>query len=136
MNFLFSILVFLSSGIALAEESVVDPLVELAPCFKDIPGLADFSDMPELLLKVLPFFLVLLLLFRALAAGLLLFAKKTETKADDKVAQAMTTAANLIAKGLSLVASVSMPKAVLMAKAEKIALKEMGSDKTKTPGVG
>lgn len=137
-NSLILFALFLFSGIALAQEVPVqqaEMALELPVCIEEFSGV-DFSNLPEVALKVLPFFLAALVLLRALAAGLLVIAKKTETKGDDKAAQVITTIANLMAKGLSLVASLSMPKGVLMAKAEKIAIKEMGSGKAKGPGVG
>lgn len=123
-----SLFIFLNlSTIAVAQEA------DLSTCLESVSGDVHLENLPEILIKVLPAFLLALLLMRTIAAIMFKIAAKTETKADDKIAQAISTIASLMARLLSIVGSISMPKAALMEKAEKIALKELNNDNKPDP---
>lgn len=122
--FMLSILFFINQAtVAVAQDA------DLSTCLTSVSGDLRLDHLPEIFLKVLPAFLLALLLLRTIAAIMFMIAAKTETKADDKIAQAISTVASLMARLLSIVGSISMPKAALMEKAEKIAIKELNSDK-------
>ena len=131
---IIGILFFLS----LAQVGVAQEAFDLSTCPSSVGGDLSFDNFPEIFLKVLPAFLLTLLLMRVIAAIMFNIAEKTETKADDKVAQVISTIASWMARLLSVVASISMPRTALMQKAEKIALKELKDDKpdTSKPEVG
>jgi hypothetical protein len=131
---IIGILFFLS----LAQVGVAQEAFDLSTCLSSVGGDLSFDNFPEIFLKVLPAFLLTLLLMRVIAAIMFNIAEKTETKADDKVAQVISTIASWMARLLSVVASISMPRTALMQKAEKIALKELKDDKpdTSKPEVG
>lgn len=153
MNVLLACLISLFSGIALSQEaSTADtspssaetvmgaeelalPMAKIEQCI--VGDLGDLSNLPGVAIKFLPFFLGLLIMLRGLSAGLLRISERTVNKTDDKVAQAITTVASFMARLLSIAASMSMPNALLMAKAEKIALKESGNgNKSEPPANG
>lgn len=78
---------------------------------------------PTWLVSLVPMLIALMLLCRALSEVLHIVAAKTATKADDQVAAVISRIAKLLGNVLGH-AGIGMPKAMVLAKAKKIAQKE------------
>lgn len=128
---LMALAVFADSVIALAQEAAAP-----AAGYMDISYIADqtlwdrfVTYAPNWLVVGVPVLVALMLAFRGISEALWIIAAKTETKADDKVAAFLSNAAEILAKVTGMI-GIGLPKPQLMAKAEKIAQKELASGET------
>lgn len=127
---LAALAVFADSVIALAEE-VAAPV---ATGYMDISYIADqtlwdrfVTYAPNWLVVGVPVLVSLMLAFRGISEALWVIAAKTQNKTDDRVAEVLGRAAEVLAKVTGMI-GIGLPKAQLMQKAEKIATKELAAD--------
>lgn len=121
--------VFLDSAIGLAQEAAA-PVAG----YMDVSYIADqtlwdrfVTYAPNWLVVGVPVLVSLMLAFRGISEGLWVIAAKTQNKTDDKIAEVLGRVSEVLAKVTGMI-GVGLPKAQLMAKAEKIAQKELAAD--------
>lgn len=96
------------------------------------------KTLPEFVLKAIPFMLAAMVIFRGLADALLLIANRLNHDGVGKAASLVGRVAEVFGRVLGYV-GIGMPRPMLMAKAEKVALKEMSGGEGKAlgnPGAG
>lgn len=134
MSYFIVLVLALYGAAAFGQEVAPEILLEAAP-------LSGFTaTIPEFILKSIPLIIAVMALCRALSEVLLAVARRFKSDEVGKVGAVLGKVADLGAHVLAMF-GFGMPKQIMMAKAEKVALKEIASgtpasDVKTTPPVG
>ncbi len=125
---LVSMALFTHGAIAIAQEAAAPVAGYMDAGYIADQGLWDrFVQLaPSWLVAGVPIMIALMIAFRGISEALWIVAKKTQTDVDDKVANVIGKIAEVLARITGAI-GVGLPKTQLMAKAEKIATKELAS---------